>query len=50
MQSGNEIWSVNRIYPHKFFHEKSYAKSGGETIPSPFYKKSKLNIYLDMPN
>ena len=38
MQSGNEIWSVNRIYPHKFFHEKSYAKSGGETIPSPFYK------------
>ena len=38
MQSGNEIWSVNRIYLHKFFHEKSYAKSGGETIPSPFYK------------
>ena len=29
------------------FLEKSYAKCGGETIPSPFSKKSKLSISLD---
>ena len=29
------------------FLEKSYAKYGGETIPRPFSKKSKLNISLD---
>ena len=27
--------------------EKSYTKCGGETIPSPFFKKSKLSISLD---
>ena len=26
---------------------KSYTKSGGETIPRPFSKKSKLSIFLD---
>ena len=29
------------------FLEKSYTKSGGETILRPFSKKSKLNITLD---
>ena len=29
------------------FLEKSYAKCGGETIPRPYSKKSKLSIYLD---
>ena len=28
------------------FHEKSYTKCGGETIPRPFSKKSKLSISL----
>ena len=26
---------------------KSYTKCGGETIPRPFSKKSKLSIFLD---
>ena len=29
------------------FLEKSFSKCGGETIPRPFSKKSKLNISLD---
>ena len=29
------------------FSEKSYTKCGGETIPSPFSKKSKLSLSLD---
>ena len=29
------------------FVEKSYTKYGGETIPKPFSKKSKLSISLD---
>ena len=29
------------------FPEKSYTKCGGETIPIPFSKKSKLSISLD---
>ena len=29
------------------FAEKSYTKCGGETIPKPFSKKSKLSISLD---
>ena len=29
------------------FREKSYRKCGGETIPVPFLKKSKLSISLD---
>ena len=29
------------------FLEKSYTKYGRETIPRPFFKKSKLSVYLD---
>ena len=29
------------------FLEKSYTKCDGETIPKPFYKKSKLSITAD---
>ena len=29
------------------FLEKSYTKCDGETIPRPYYKKSKLSISLD---
>ena len=29
------------------FVEKSYSKYGGETIPKPFSKKSKLSIFLE---
>ena len=29
------------------FLNKSYTKCGGETIPRPFTKKSKLSISLD---
>ena len=32
----------------KNFLEKSYTKSGGETIPRPFSKKSKLCLSLDI--
>ena len=32
----------------KSFVEKSFAKCGGETIPRPFSKKSKLSISLDL--
>ena len=31
----------------KIFLEKSYTKCGGETIPRPFSKKSKLSIFLN---
>ena len=47
MQSDNEIWSVNEYNIRNIFLEKSYAKCGGETIPKPFFKKSKLSISLD---
>ena len=29
------------------FPENSYTKCGGEASPIPFYKKSKLSIFLD---
>ena len=29
------------------FPDKSYTKFGGETVTRPFYKKSKLSIFLD---
>ena len=45
MQSGNEIWSVNRIYKH--FTWKTKYKSGGETIPRPFLEKSNWALSLD---
>ena len=31
----------------KNFLERSYTKCGGETIPRPLPKKSKLSIFLD---
>ena len=31
----------------KMFLEKSYTDCGGETIPRPFSKKSKLSVSLD---
>ena len=31
----------------KIFLKESYIKYGGETIPRPFLKKSKLSISLD---
>ena len=30
-----------------YFLEKSYTKCGGETIPRPFPKKSKLSMSMD---
>ena len=30
----------------KIFLKKSYTKCGGETIPKPFSKKTKLGIFL----
>ena len=47
MQSDNESWSVKEYIIRNIFVEKSYTKCGGETIPRPFSKKSKLSIYLD---
>ena len=34
-------------YMRNIFLEKSHTKCGGETIPIPFSKKSKLSISLD---
>ena len=31
-------------YTENIFLEKSHTKFGGETIPRPFFKKSKLSI------
>ena len=46
MQSDNQIWSVIEYNMKNTFVEKSYTKCGGETIPRPFSKKSKLSISL----
>ena len=46
-QSDNEILSINRINIKNIFHRISYTKYGGETIPRPFSKKSKLSVFLD---
>ena len=35
------------INMRNIFHEKSYAKFGGEAVPRPFYKKSKFSMALD---
>ena len=32
---------------HDIFLEKLYIKSGGETIPGPFFKRAKLRISPD---
>ena len=47
---GNQTKKLGQLIKYKMtiiFHEKSYAKCGRETIPRPFYKKSKLSISLD---
>ena len=31
----------------KIFHEKSYTKCSGKSIPKPFSRKSKLNTFVD---
>ena len=36
-----------KYYMRKIFLEKPYTKYGGETIPKPLSKKSKLSISLD---
>ena len=46
MQSDNEIWSVNTIYHEKHLIEYNL-KYGRKTTPRPFFKKSKLIIFLD---
>ena len=47
MKYGQLIEHNNRNFLNIVFLEKSYTKRGGETIPRPFSKKSKLNISLD---
>ena len=47
---GNQTKKLGQLIKYKMtiiFLEKSYAKCGRETIPRPFYKKSKLSISLD---
>ena len=54
----HKLANISRIQATKFgqlieysminnFLEKPYTKYGGETIPKPLYKKSKLRISLD---
>ena len=47
---GNQTMKFGRLIEYnmrKIFLEKSHSKWGGETIPRPFSKKSKLSISLD---
>ena len=47
---GNQTMKFGQLIEYDMrntFLEKSYAKCGGETIPRPFSKKSKLSISLD---
>ena len=47
---GNQEMKFHRLWEYNMrniFLEKSYTKYGGETIPRPFSKKSKLSISLD---
>ena len=46
----NQIMKFGQLIEYNMrniFLEKSYTKCGGETIPRPFSKKSKLSISLD---
>ena len=48
--TGNQTIKFSQLIEHNIRNillEKSYAKCGGETIPRPFSKKSKLSISLD---
>ena len=42
-----EFRQLTEYNMRNIFVEKSYTKRGGETIPRPFSKKSKLSISLD---
>ena len=42
-----EFGQLLEYYMGNIFLEKSYPKGGEETIPRPFFKKSKLSISLD---
>ena len=46
---GNKTMKFDQLigYNRNIFPEKSFTKWDGETIPSPFSKKPKLNIPLD---
>ena len=47
---GNQVMKFGQLTDCNMrnnFLERSYAKHGGETIPRPFSKKSKLRISLD---
>ena len=47
---GNQTMKFGQLIEYdmgNIFLEKSYAKYGGETIPRPFSKKLKLNVFLD---
>ena len=47
---GNQIMKFGQLIEYNMRNtsvEKSYTKYGGETIPRPFSKKSKLIISLD---
>ena len=46
---GNQTMKFGQVIEYNMkniFLEKSYTKYGGETIPRPFSKKSKLSISL----
>ena len=47
---GNQITKFGQLIKYNMkniFLEKSYTKCGGDTIPRPFSKKSKLTISLN---
>ena len=47
---GNQTMKFDHLIKYnmrKVFPEKSYTKCGGETIPRPFSRKSKLSISMD---
>ena len=49
--NANQTMEFVKLIEHKMmniFLEKPYAKIGGESIPRPFSKKSKLSISLDL--
>ena len=47
---GNQVTKFGQLIKYNMkniFLEKSYTKCGGDTIPRPFSKKSKLTISLN---
>ena len=47
---GNQTMKFDQLVEYNMksiFLKKSYVKCGGESVPSPFSKKSKLSISLD---